>query len=830
MRSQRTGSHGLLKSALLSRIYPSSKMSGRFLNSLRKFQIGLATEMAIVVGPRPSLEVLIVGTEVEVEQVGMRVFLRDFDLRIQDRRKTLVPVLKKMPPSNFAAKPLGWERDLPGPLGSAGRFAPPGDLLRLPRVLYQTRQTGALAERKASRRWARMFTVSPMKSLFRGAAFALLIPFHAGVCEDDAILPETLPSGGPKSKMMTDWLKAEAFAALDRREAAFEAVKSPEEIEKWQAERKAFFLKQIGGLPERTPLNPKVTGTMKGDGYRVEKLYFESQPGLHVTANLYLPLGTGPFPAVIHPTGHSNTGKGRDLYQMASITIARGGCAALCYDPIGQGERQQIPGPEGKLFASTSQHSLINQGLTLLGSNTSRIMIWDGMRAIDYLQSRPDIIADKIGCTGISGGGTNTSYLMALDDRIVAAAPGCYLTGFRSLLSTLGPQDAEQNVHGQIAFGMDQADYVLMRLPKPTLIMAATSDYFGIEGAWDIFREGKRFATRQGFPERVDLVEPATDHGFPPEMRLAAANWMRRWLLDLDEPIREEGELNPLAPEEMFATPNGKVLDLEGARSAFKVTQAWCEKFEASRKENAKPENREALLKKVRTLIGAREFADLPDIAGEELGNDQFILESEPGIWLPVQLVRNSKTEYTIYLNGAGTAVAMASREVENLATETGNSVIAVDLRGLGETSVTGKPSGFDKAFGRDWKDTSTASLLGKSYVGMRTEDIWQIVRALRKKTGIDDLKPNLVAIREAAIPALHAAALEPDLFGTVRISHTIDSWKGVVETLQVRNQQPNLVFGALREYDLPMLRDAIGKDRLTVENTILADWMPSAN
>ncbi len=669
-----------------------------------------------------------------------------------------------------------------------------------------------------------------MKSLLRGAALALLFPFQSGVCEDDAILPTTLPSGGPPSEMMARWLKAEAFAALDRRTEALEMVKSPEEMEKWQEERKAFFLKQIGGLPERTPLNAKVTGTMEGDGYRVEKLYFESQPGLHVTANLYLPLGKGPFPAVIHPTGHSNTGKGRDLYQMASITIARGGCAALCYDPIAQGERQQIPGPEGKLFASTSQHSLINQGLVLLGSNTSRIMIWDGMRAIDYLQSRPDIMKGKIGCTGISGGGTNTSYLMALDDRIVAAAPGCYLTGFRSLLSTLGPQDAEQNVHGQIGFGMDQADYVLMRLPKPTLIMAATEDYFGIEGAWDLFRQGKRFATRQGFPERVNLVEPDTEHGFPPEMRLAAANWMRRWLLDLDEPIREEGELNPLAPEEMFATPNGKVLDLEGARSAFEITQAWCETFEASRKENAKPANREGLLKKVRALIGARELEDLPDIAGEELGDDQFILESEPGISLPVHLVRNSKTEYTIYLNGAGSAAAIAAGDVEALAEDTGNSVMAVDLRGLGETSVAGKPSGFDKAFGRDWKDTSTASLLGKSYVGMRTEDIWQVVRALRAKTGTDDLKVNVVAIREAAIPALHAVALEPDLFGTVRISHAIDSWKDVVNTRQVRNQQPNLVFGALRDYDLPMLREVIGKERLTVENPVGADWMPVAN
>ncbi len=673
-------------------------------------------------------------------------------------------------------------------------------------------------------------TVRSMKLLFQVAAVAALIPLHAGYSQITEILPDTLPSGVPKSGMMGEWLQAIAFDALDRREEAFEALETPEQIEKWQSDRRAFFLEQIGGLPERTPLNPKITGKMKGDGYRVEKLYFESQPGLHVTANLYLPPGEGPFPAVIHPTGHSATGKGRDLYQMASITIARGGCAVLCYDPIAQGERQQVPAPEGKLFPSTSQHSLINQGLILLGSNTSRIMIWDGMRAIDYLQSRPDILPDKIGCTGISGGGTNTSYLMALDDRIAAAAPGCYLTGFRSLLSTIGPQDAEQNVHGQLTFGMDQSDYVLMRLPKPTLIMAATQDYFGIEGAWGLFREGKRLATRQGFPERVDMVEPDTEHGFPPEMRIAAANWMRRWLLDLDDPIREEGELNPLAPEAMFATPNGSVLELEGARSAFEVTRAWSESFETSRKENAKPENREALLKKVRTLIGARELRDLPDPTGEKLEDDQFILHPEPGISLPVHLIRNSEKDYTIYLNGAGSAAAMAAGDVEALATASGDSVLAVDLRGLGETKPAGKSAGYDRALGRDWRETSVASLLGKTYVGMRTEDIWQVVRALRVKTGIVDLKPHLVATREAAIPALHAAALEPDLFGEVTVSHAIDSWNDVLKTRQVRNQQPNLVFGALRHYDLPILREIIGEGRLTVENSVAADWVPEAD
>ena len=224
--------------------------------------------------------------------------------------------------------------------------------------------------------------------------------------------------------------------------------------------------------------------------------------------------------------------------------IAKGGCAVLCYDPIGQGERKQLFDSNGKPYASTDPTHFDQPGESFARQQccSDHDLGWN---AGDRLLCKAGLtfLPDKIGCTGISGGGTNTSYLMALDDRITAAAPGCYLTGFRSLFDTIGPQDAEQNIHGQLAFGMDHADYVLMRLPKPTLIMASTQDYFDIGGAWNLFRAGKRFATRQGFPERIDLVEPNTGHGFPPEMRVAAANWMRRWLLDLDSPITE-GDLD----------------------------------------------------------------------------------------------------------------------------------------------------------------------------------------------------------------------------------------------------------------------------------------------
>src|SRR5262249_30320615 len=156
---------------------------------------------------------------------------------------------------------------------------------------------------------------------------------------------------------------------------------------------------------------------------------YESRPNHHVTANLYLPQGKGPFPGVLMPIGHSSTGKAAEYIQRGAILLVKHGIAVLAYDPIGQGERLQLPLASGKpVMGSTNEHTMLGVSAVLVGSQTAAFRIWDGIRSLDYLASRPEIDAKRLGCTGCSGGGTLTSYLMALDDRIAAAAPSCYIT------------------------------------------------------------------------------------------------------------------------------------------------------------------------------------------------------------------------------------------------------------------------------------------------------------------------------------------------------------------------------------------------------------------
>ncbi|MHC4440902.1 MAG: alpha/beta hydrolase family protein, partial [Planctomycetota bacterium] len=293
--------------------------------------------------------------------------------------------------------------------------------------------------------------------------------------EDLSVLPEKIGNVLP-SDMMSHYLRRLAGHKFEDWKTQYEQRKTSDQIVEYQKRLREKFIDAIGGLPERTPLNPQVTGVVSRDGYRVEKIIFESQPKHYVSALLFLPETdkfNPPYPGVLVPCGHSANGKAHDAYQTMGALLALNGMAGLVFDPIDQGERSQMPSQLPRL-AGTRAHTMLGIGSILLGRNTARFEIWHGMRAIDYLQSRPEVDSKLIGCTGNSGGGTQTSYLMSLDERIAAAAPSCYITGFERLLDTIGPQDAEQNIYGQLAFGMDHADYLMMQAPMPILICAAT--------------------------------------------------------------------------------------------------------------------------------------------------------------------------------------------------------------------------------------------------------------------------------------------------------------------------------------------------------------------
>jgi cephalosporin-C deacetylase-like acetyl esterase len=661
------------------------------------------------------------------------------------------------------------------------------------------------------------------------AAVAGLCLFAGSVTvaqENLRVLPETV-DGTPAGEMVSRSLLRQAKSRFEQWRQQYEQRKTPEQIAAYQKSLREQFLQAIGGLPARTPLNPRVTGILARDGYRVEKIIFESQPGCYVTALLFLPdrgRYSPPFPGVLVPCGHAGEAKAYEAYQTMGALLALNGMAALVFDPIDQGERSQDPASLPANWG-TSAHTMLGIGSILLGRSTARFQIWDGMRAIDYLQSRPEIDSNRIGCTGNSGGGTQTSYLMALDDRIKAAAPSCYITSLEALLSTIGPQDAEQNVFGQLAFGMDHADYLMMRAPASILLCAATQDFFDIQGTWTSFRYAKRLYTRLGVAERISLLENDATHNYNRTQREGVVRWMSRWLLGVDRAIVEPN-IVLLSAEEVRCTPDGQVMHLAGARSTYDLNRDLEKNLAAHRKQLWSTQSRADRLSQVRRLVGVRTLAELPEPQvqlGEtiERGNlriQKAIVTVEEGLYLPA-LVFYPQGEpignVVLYVHEGGKeADAGPGGPIEKLV-EAGRVVVAVDVRGTGETQS--KNGWGSDLFGPDTRDVLAAYLLGRSYVGMRTEDVVACAKIIQERS---QGPVDVVASGHVCVPALHAAALEPGLFGSVRLVRGLASWTDVIERGQSRGQLVNVVHGALAEYDLPDLARTLG-DRLIIEQPL---------
>ena len=630
------------------------------------------------------------------------------------------------------------------------------------------------------------------------------------------LLPGSLPGGSTPATMVRDALHRQANTHFQDWRQAYETRTDAAEIEQYQQQLKKEFIQRIGGLPGPAPINAKITGMVEREGYRLEKVLLESQPKFYVTAGLFLPdpkKFPPPWPAVVVVCGHSDNGKLQEGYQTGTALAALNGLAAMIVDPVAQGERAQLLNAAGKpaISGSTTEHTLLGSGAILIGWNTARWMIGDAMAAIDYLQSRDDIRADRIGCMGNSGGGTQTSYLMALDDRIYAAAPSCYITSFQRLLETIGPQDAEQNIFGQIALGMDHADYLMMRAPKPTLINCATKDFFDIGGTWTSYRDAKRLFQRMDAGRNIELIEVDATHGWHPMIRRASVQFMVQHLADRLGPLNEP-EIVPLSADEMNVTPQGQVLLLPEAVSAFDHVKQESKRL-AEERETAAPAA-DALRKTVRLVAGIRDLEKLPEpeVAPSDtmtVGKQTYesvVLRVADDIWLPGLLARptkqsNPRVTCLIMSEGKNAMIAEGGEVSRRLSD--GETVLAIDIRGIGETKPVGQ-KWYHQRFGDNGGNSTLAYLLGKSLVGDRAEDVLTVARWLSKKESVDSIQ--LVASGELTIAALHAAAVEPQLFSLLELRRGLVSWSNLVETPMSVNQVAGLVHNALAQYDLPDL------------------------
>lgn len=653
--------------------------------------------------------------------------------------------------------------------------------------------------------------------------------------QEITVLDKTVFGVAPHD-MMKSYLTEQVDKAAADWAKNFEKLKTKEDIIANQQRLRREFEKAIGEFPERTPLNAKVAGVLKRPGYRVEKLLYESRPRHYVSAICFVPESQTykpPHPGVLVPCGHSQNGKAYQSYQSMGALLALNGMVALVFDPIEQGERLQIVDDNGKSqWWGVHAHNRIGVGCAFLGQGTATFEIWDGMRGIDYLQSRPDVDAERIGCTGNSGGGTQTSQLMALEDRIDVAGPSCYLTSFERLVHTIGGQDAEQNIYGQLAFGMDHADYITMRAPSPVIIAAGIRDFFDIEGTRLSYRYAKRLFTQLGAQDNVALFENDAGHNYNTQQREAIVTFFARFLQGRTEPVVEP-EIQVFTDEQLQCSPQGQVMLMDGARCVYDINADYAKKLAAKRRKLWKNTPPKQLIQNIRSLVGVRHLNELPKTQAEEKGTIQrngytikkLLFAPEEGIVLPaLHFVpgKSASKRPALYLHEAGKiAEAGISGEIESLVLE-GREVLAVDVRGCGETQQ--KEQGyFSPEYGGDGRDVIYAYLLGRSYVQMRCEDIL-VCSGYLSEVGNAGKGVDLIAVGNLGVPALHAAVLEKDLFASVTIRNMIRSWTHVASAKHTTNQMINFVYGALHLYDLPNLINLIGPENVRISSSVDPD------
>lgn len=646
----------------------------------------------------------------------------------------------------------------------------------------------------------------------------LLAPARVSHAQEELSVLEDWLAFSDLENVLYQHLAAEGYDQLARREQAVAPLVSRADWQRRQATIRARLQDAMGPFPERTPLRARTVGTLEREGYRVEHLLYESVPGFHVTGSLFIPDDLdAPAPAVLYLSGHAGEAYRSTTYQHVILNLVAKGFVVLAIDPIGQGERLQYVNPatgQSTIGGPTNEHSYVGAQAFLTGQSLAQVLTWDAIRAIDYLVNRPEVDADRIGVTGRSGGGTQAAYVAALDERVRAAAPENYITSFRRLLQSIGPQDAEQNlVHG-LARGLDHADLLTVRAPRPTLMISTTRDFFSIQGARETAHEVARAYTAFGAADHFKMVEDDAGHASTEANREALYAFFQRHLNQPGSPADQEVATIP--PEQLQVTETGQVATSLDGKTAFDLVQARAGRQLAAldARRGDLSSHLPAAVRAARSRSGYRAPAETGTVvftgryARSGYAIEKYALTREAAYPIPFLLflpAESSPHPGLLYLHPDGKAAqAGAGGHIEQLVAR-GYAVLAPDLVGRGETGP-GRLQGDSYIDGVSYNRWFASVLTGRSIVGLRARDLVQLAHYLQGRADVRDEPLTAVAQGETAPTLLHAAAFD-DRLGHVALLSPLLSYGALVTHARYNpSYMPVSVAGALTGYDLPDL------------------------
>lgn len=633
---------------------------------------------------------------------------------------------------------------------------------------------------------------------------------------------------------------SQAYQQLEARKQQISQVQTKAQWHRRQQKVRQTLEEIVGPFPKKTPLNAQVVDTLLKEEYRVEHLIYESMPGLHVTASLFVPNDLeDKAPAIIYCSGHTANGYRSDTYQHVILNLVQKGFVVLAFDPVGQGERlQYFDSKTGKslIGGPTSEHSYSGAQAFISGRSQARYMTWDGIRAVDYLVSRPEVDATRIGITGRSGGGTQTAYVAAFDKRIQAAAPENYITGFRRLLQSIGPQDGEQNFYHGLAHGIDHGDLLEVRAPKPTLMLTTTRDFFNIQGARSTYKEAKQAFKTLGQGNHLQINTDDAPHTSTQANREAMYAFFQNHLANPGN--AKDLEVKLLTPKELQVTPTGQLLTSLDSKTIFDVnkreTRPQVERLQTAR-QNLDAHLR-AVRKSARRLSGYRAPGDVaaPVLTGRYQRSgyvvEKYFVQGEGDYPIPYLLmVPNDSGPHPalIYLHPEGkSAEASPKEEIEALVKQ-GYVVLAPDLLNIGEMGpgvLTG-----DAHIGEVSYNKWFASILaGRSIAGVQAGDVNRLVQLLNNRPDVKSGRIAAVARGSLGPVLLHAAVFEPDLTRIALINAPISYRTLVMNRFYKPAFVHAAVAGALTAYDLPDLAASLAPRPVLMMNAVGASGEPA--
>jgi cephalosporin-C deacetylase-like acetyl esterase len=569
----------------------------------------------------------------------------------------------------------------------------------------------------------------------------------------------------------------------------------------------------LGAFPEKTSLNAKITGTIHGKGYRIEKIVYESLPKHAVTSNLYIPEGKGPFPAVILFCGHENEGKATESYQKTAILFALNGFVVFVIDPVSQSERHQLLDPSGKpkTRGGTTEHTLMNAAANMVGSSTVMYELWDNIRGLDYLTSRPEVDAQRIGSAGNSGGGTQVTYLIGLDDRIKIAAPCSSVSSRERNLELAGPNDGCQHIPSEGNARLEIVDFLLMFAPKPLLILAGRYDFVDYEGTEKTTDELKRAYELLGRKDQVELFTADDGHGISAPKREAVVKWFKRWM-NVQTPYNKENNLQTLSVDQLMCTI-GQVHEMPAY--GFNDFDRAKQKAEASTENRVRQSNN--LSSAIRTVTGI--LREKASVSVEEMGwvsekgvSFQKVILRRPGSPpLPALITLPDRADSVIlWLHEKGKHTIADSSQLIRQYHRKKCAVVLADLSGIGETA---DPLAFNdpKYYNSEYRNAMLALHIGKSLPALRITDILSLIEFIDTDKRLSTKPINVYATGKTALPALHAAVLEPRI-NQINLSGFPSSFYEAFSNPERRDWYSYVIPDVLNYYDLPDLQKVLGK------------------